>query len=253
MTKYEFTINSNYTDISDQIKTIPSEFETSGEDIYIGRNRIKVIQINNIPLNVKRFKKPIFINRLIYSFFRKPKAYKAYHNALKVLEKGFSTPCPIAFIEEKESNLLTLSYFVSSHLHGYNEIRDFYYSKLESEEEQSFFKAFASFTAQLHDAGIMHLDYSPGNILYSKQDDQTYLFSIVDINRMQFTDVDMKEGCKNFARLFEYDSVYEFIAPFYAKERKLDKDTCKKLLVDEKNRFHAKKHRKKKLKKLLKY
>ena len=28
--------------------------------------------------------------------------------------------------------------------------------------------AFAEFTARLHEAGILHLDYSPGNILYDK-------------------------------------------------------------------------------------
>lgn len=43
--------------------------------------------------------------------------------------------------------------------------------------------AFAEFTARLHEAGILHLDYSPGNILYDKIGEE-YHFSLVDINRM---------------------------------------------------------------------
>lgn len=45
--------------------------------------------------------------------------------------------------------------------------------------------AFAEFTARLHEAGILHLDYSPGNILYDKIGEE-YHFSLVDINRMHF-------------------------------------------------------------------
>lgn len=248
----KIVINPKYQDLEEFIRALPFSFDRQGEIVQDARNRIKKIKINGYNLNIKRFRKPILINRLIYTFFRKPKAYKAYYNALKVLEKGISTPEPIAYIEEQKGGLITFSYFISLQLEDVREIRDYYFSTLEHQEDKDFFEAFAKYSAAMHKQGILHKDYSPGNVLYSKQDDQTYLFSIVDINRMQFTEVDMKEGCKNFARLFEYDSVYEFIAPIYAKERKLDQDLCKKLLVDEKNRFHAKKHRKKKLKKLLK-
>ena len=58
--------------------------------------------------------------------------------------------------------------------------------------------AFAEFTARLHEAGILHLDYSPGNILYDKIGEE-YHFSLVDINRMHFGEVDIKKGCANFA------------------------------------------------------
>ena len=37
--------------------------------------------------------------------------------------------------------------------------------------------AFAEFTARLHEAGILHLDYSPGNILYDKIGEE-YHFSL---------------------------------------------------------------------------
>lgn len=251
MSKYKFVINDDYLNLSKFIETIPFEFDTLGEDVYIGRNRIKKVLSNNILLNIKRFRKPIFFNRIVYSFFRKPKAYKAYHNALKVIRKGFETPAPIALIEECKSGLLSYSYFVSAQLDGYNEIRDLYFSQLESKGDCQLLEAFAIFSGKLHDAGILHLDYSPGNILYSKQEDGTFLFALVDINRMKFQHVDMAMGCRNFARLFENDVVYNFIAPVYAACRQFDPEQCEILLLKEKSKFHSKKKRKKKIKKLL--
>ena len=41
------------------------------------------------------------------------------------------------------------------------------------------------YTAVMHEREVLHLDYSPGNILWDK-DDEGYHFTVVDINRMRF-------------------------------------------------------------------
>jgi len=244
-------INPEYKHFEESIRELPNTFSDIPDVIQAKRNIIKETDVNGLKLNIKRYRKPILINRLVYTFFRKPKAYKAYYNALEVINRGFQTPLPIAYIEEKESGLLSLSYFISTQLDNIKEIREYYFTKAEA-NDKSLLKAFAWYTAGLHDAGILHLDYSPGNILISQDKHDNYIFSLVDINRMQFQKVSVETGCENFCRLFEYDEAIEFIASEYATARKLDKSQCTRLMLHYKHQFEKKKERKKQLKKLLK-
>ena len=46
--------------------------------------------------------------------------------------------------------------------------------------------AFASEIWRLHQAGVWHKDFSPGNILYTISPDGRYEFHYVDLNRMKF-------------------------------------------------------------------
>lgn len=103
---------------------------------------------------------------------------------------------------------------------------------------------------------VDYIDYSPGNILYEKRDDGSYNFSLIDINRMKFCDVDMQTGCANFARMWGSDQFFETIAYAYAKERGWDEKICKKIVFearDEDRKQRKKKEEfKKKIRSLLK-
>ncbi len=63
--------------------------------------------------------------------------------------------------------------------------------------EKQFFRAFARFTYELHEAEILHQDYSPGNILIKKENDN-FTLKVVDINRMEFHSLSLDERLKNF-------------------------------------------------------
>ena len=106
-------IHPQYEYLTDFIHRLPAFFEKEGTTIYDGRNRIKVFQVDGLLLNVKRFRKPILINRLIYSLLRAPKAKRSYEYALRLREKGIDTPEPIAYILCEEKGLLSWSYFIS--------------------------------------------------------------------------------------------------------------------------------------------
>ncbi len=56
----------------------------------------------------------------------------------------------------------------------------------------------------LHKNNILHLDYSPGNILI-KEADGRHIFKIVDINRMIFKNLSLDERLKNFYMLWAKD------------------------------------------------
>lgn len=241
-------LNPEYEHLREFVESLPEKFNEYGGIIQDKRNIIKVIEIGGIKLNIKRYRKPIFINRIVYSYFRNTKASKAYFNALKVIESGFDTPAPIAYIEEYNGGLLSFSFFISLQLENYQEIRDYYFEL--PDKNIAFFKAFANYTAQLHEKSVLHLDYSPGNILI-KNLGESFNFSLVDINRMKFQPIDMETGCANFQRLFEYDETFEFIAREYALSRNFDPDKCVKIALKYKHEFEHKKERKVRMKKLL--
>jgi len=242
-------LNPEYSSLKGFVEHLPDTFEGQGKIVQARRNIIKSLNVDGLNLNIKRFRKPIFLNRIVYSFFRVTKASKAYHNAIKVIKKGFSTPAPVCYIEEYKCGLLSLSYFVSIQLSNIKEIRDYYYSKASN--DKTLLSAFARYTASLHNSNILHMDYSPGNILISDNNGE-FDFSLVDINRMQFSEVDINKGCENFCRLFEYDEAACFIAKEYAIARGFDADTCISLVLKYKHAFERKKARKKRLKQIFK-
>jgi serine/threonine protein kinase len=210
-------INKKYEFLRDWIEQLPSIFKEEGKLVYKGRNIIKIFNVNGLDINVKQYHKPLFFNRIAYTFFRKSKAFRAFYNPLRIAEKGFDSAESIAFIEIYGNGLLSDSYYISIHCRDVEEIRKYFSSAIKGNED--IIDAFARYTAALHDAGIYHLDYSPGNILFRRENGE-YSFLLVDTNRMKFTHVSPDMGCRNFARLFDKDEMYERIAAVYSQSRK---------------------------------
>ena len=207
-------VNPKYAHLCSWIESIPLSFEAEGSVIYKGRNVIKVMSSDGIEFNIKKYKKPHIVNRFVYTFFRKSKPFRAYHNGLRIQEKGFDTAESVAYMEINRGGLFSDSYYVSLQCLGTREIREYYSGPLSGNE--ALIDEFARYSAKLHDAGIYHLDYSPGNILI--REDGTFI--LVDVNRMKFIRVSPDKGCRNFARLFEHDDMYERIGMVYSQSRK---------------------------------
>ena len=234
-------INPTYSKFQSFIQSIPAIFEKEGTAIYKARNEIKIFDIDGTVLNVKSYKVPIFINRIAYTFFRPSKASRAYGFARRLLSMGFLSPTPVAYIEETSGGLLSHSYFISLHTPMQGNLRVFNDCLPLSEEKRELATAFGRFSAILHNSGVFHKDYSPGNILWEKGEDGGYRFSLIDINRMQFREVEMEEGCENFCRLWGHDDFFKTVAKAYAEGRGFDVDECTKLFLkykalDRKNR-----------------
>lgn len=248
----KIVIHSTYEYLRGWIENLPNSFGDGGEVIQDNRNIIKVFSPEKgITVNVKRFKKPFLINRIVYTFFRKSKARRSYYNTLQIAEKGFETAESIAYIEIKKGGLLSDSFYISLQCNQVKEMREYYWGPLSGNEK--LIDAFAHYSAALHDAGIYHLDYSPGNILI-RDDAERFTFILVDVNRMKFMPVSIDKGCRNFARLFDNDEIYRRIAETYSQSRILvfDKEEAIRLIMKYKNQFLRKDARKEKMKKWLK-
>ncbi|MDR0940186.1 MAG: lipopolysaccharide kinase InaA family protein [Mediterranea sp.] len=217
------------------IERVPASFEEEGEVIYVGRNLIKKTEVDGTAINIKRYHVPSALNRVVYSFFRTPKGRRAFEYPRILLDKGFETPEPIAYIEERRGGLIAYSYFVSLQL-PYR--RDFYeFAEASAERYAEVAIAFARYTARLHEAGILHRDYSPGNILFDRPDDGAYHFALVDTNRMAFGPVSLERGCANFARLWGPIAFFELIAREYARARKADEARCVERVLAYRKKF----------------
>jgi serine/threonine protein kinase len=234
----KIVINPKYERWSDWLEKIPFFFEQEGVIIHQQRNCIKVFSPDEgkTKVNIKKFHTPHLFNRIMYTFFRKSKAYRSYFNTLQIAKKGFDTAEAIAYIEIHEGGLLSGSYFISLQCLSMKEMREYYYGPLTGNEP--LIDSFTRYSASLHDAGIYHLDYSPGNILFH-QEGEKYNFILVDVNRMKFIPVSFRRGCRNFARLFGSDEIYERIAVIYSQSRKKRENQQEgiRFILNDKKRF----------------
>lgn len=217
-------VNAVYAHLKPSLRKLPELFRLQGRTIYKSRNELKVIELQDLSLNVKQYHKPIFINRIIYTFFRSSKASRAYEYAMILRKKGFDTPEPIAYLELKSKGLLSGSYFVSRQIFDFRMMREFADGSPITGRED-IIEALGIYVARLHQAGILHLDLSVGNILF-KKDEKGIHFWLVDLNRMRFCTIGLEKGCKNFERLRGCDAFFELLARSYAKERGFDSDQC---------------------------
>lgn len=214
MTKY--TLNENCKiNFKEFLLDIKNYFKDNNQTIHKARNELKIINHSGIDTVVKAFKVPNIINRFAYSFLRSSKASKSYEYSLKI---GDFTPKPIGYVEFYSAGLLGESFFVSEKFNYDFTIREPLLDK-SFPNRDDIFRAFSKFTYDLHEAGIFHNDYSPGNILTKKISNE-YYFKIVDINRMEFFDtfpMNQKTRAKNFSKLWANDVILRIMADEYKK------------------------------------
>lgn len=216
----ELVVLQKYDCLTDWIKEIPSFFSMKGETIYKARNELKTFDTDFGKIVVKSFQIPHIVNRFAYSFLRFSKAKRSFTHSLEIQKRGFETPNPIAYIELFKMGLLSESYYVSTHT-DYILMRNFSRDKKLTDDDTEILKAFARFTACLHEKEIYHTDYSNGNILYKKES-ENITFHLIDVNRVQFRKVTKKMAYKTFHRLDFSTEMLKIVAEEYALQRQLD-------------------------------
>lgn len=230
-------INPEYNYLTSFIHSLPNKFDSEGDVIYKSRNEIRVMDVDGLLLNVKRYKVPFILNRIVYTFFRAPKVVRAYEYAFKILKKGFCTPVPVAYIQGSKCGLIYDSYLITLQSECK---RNFYeFGDGDWKNRADILRAFAIYTARLHEAGIYHKDYSPGNILFEKKE-ENIAFCLVDINRMYFGEINREKGCANFARLWGGEDMFRFLAKEYAQARNMDIIECTRLIFKYRVKFWKK-------------
>ena len=251
--KYNFNFSFEFAE--KQILLYITNFNSKG--ILFGngqRNKIKLFELDSKTINIKSFKIPHFINKIVYKYFRKSKARRSFEYATTLLKKGIGTPQPIAFLENFDAVGLTDSYYVSEHLQcdltfrELVEIPDF-------PDYDNILRQFTRFSFDLHEKGIEFLDHSPGNTLIKKVSENQYDFFLVDLNRMNFHDeISFEMRMKNLSHLTPKKEMIAVMSNEYSKLyiTKTEVEIFEKMWFYT-NEFQIKFHKKQKLKKQLKF
>lgn len=243
---HKLILNPKYKNFQNDLLNIQEIFNFSDESIHKARNELKIIELNGIKCVVKSFKVPHAVNRIAYTFFRDGKAKKSYLNGIKLIELNINTPEPIGIIEFFNLGLLSESYFISVYEPYDFTIREIFHHKVQNYQE--ILKQFAKFTYELHQKGVWHVDYSLGNILVTQEED-SYKFSLVDINRMKFKNISPYEGLKNFNKFWaKDDNDLIILAVEYAKLANIDEKKAIDILVSEAKKLEAQVNLKRKIK-----
>lgn len=189
MPKYHIHVASRYSRLRNSIAEIirSGRFPDDAKVIYTGRNTVYRFTIDGVDIVAKAFRAPNIVNSVVYTHLRKSKAERSYLNAKRLLQMGIRTPEPVAYGEEVVNGLLQRSYYFSLMVEG-DDMRHW-----ESKPDcEGLLKAFATDIVHLHDCGVLHKDFSPGNVIYNRDDDGAYRFYYIDLNRMEFEVTDRK-------------------------------------------------------------
>lgn len=245
--------SEKYNYLSTFVRQKIESFQEEGESLGNGdRNEIKLFKCEDgLILNIKSFKVPNLINQVAYKHLRKSKARRSFEYAQKLQELGIGTPDPIAYFEFPTATLFKKSFYVSEHLKADYTFRDLTHN-FDLPNHEEILRAFTRFTFQLHENQVLFLDHSPGNTLI-KINNGNYRFYLVDLNRMVFKQLSFEERIKNFAKLTDQKSIVEVMSYEYAQCLEEDYRKVFNLMWNETIKFQEKFHKKRRLKKKIKF
>lgn len=198
----KYAVNDEFSALREFALDLPETFDRMGSVIQDNRNVIKKITIEQGTFVVKNFRGMYFLNRLMYSFFRKSKAERSFLYSQILNNNGIVTPPPVAWLDCFQWGLLKESYFVSVY-YSYPTFKDILHSNNYKENEafrSSLLHQLAAFTFKLHRLNIYHKDFSWGNILIIEKP-EGFQFALIDLNRIRFGKVNYKKGLRNFITL----------------------------------------------------
>ena len=179
----KLVVNPEYSNLEEYLRRIPEQFESRGQTLYAGRNTVKLIECQGLPLVVKRFKRPNIFQKVAYTWFQPSKAERAFRYGQELLARGFDTPEPLAYIEIRRGGMLAGYYFISRHTSDL----PLFPALVQTEAfDTSLACAVGRYLARMHEAGVLHGDPNLSNILYRRSDSGEPQFSVIDTNRSRF-------------------------------------------------------------------
>lgn len=248
-------IHPEYNEKESELKSLLQNFESEGILLVKGsRNTIKLFYTDWLTLNVKSFKKPNALNSFIYKYVRASKAKRSYEFALKLIDKNIGTPQPIAYAEFVGGFGLGKSFYVCEHIQTEYTYKDLVQNP-DLPNHDAILRAFTRFCYTLHQNGVEFKDHSPGNTLIKINNNNTYSFYLVDLNRMNFHNhMSFEQRMYNLRRLTPKKEMIRVMANEYAKlyTQKSEQEIFD-LLWNLTSEFQMKFHRKQKLKKRFKF
>ena len=164
-------IHPHYAAYESYIRAIPSE-EYEREEVYCNRrNTVERVRFGDKDFVIKKYKRPALINCLIYTWFRKSKAQRAFEYAELFLQRGIETAPPVAYIEIKKNGFFHTGYFISEYL-PYDKNMNNYRKKVVADNEEGEEKYKSDYRGRVQDKNV-NIVPQPMFVLtyYEKHDD----------------------------------------------------------------------------------
>lgn len=241
-------IADQYQEYASFIRQIPALFaQGEGEVVYAKRNEVRRMEHQGRVFIVKRYKKVNAIQQLIYTFFRKTKAARAYLFAQEFRRRGVPTPREIAYLETTPHGLFTIGYFVCEECLWREAALDL---REREDFDRELGRAVMQHTVEMHRKGVLHGDLNLTNYLYEKitegrgqkAEEGTYRFVMIDTNRSHFTKgMPSDAQClKNLVRITHRRDLYEYLIRQYADLRGWDAESTLRQALQMLDRFEHK-------------
>lgn len=236
--------------INEFVARLHDSFYNYGKVVYNKRNILKIMSTGSEAMPVvavKRFKPLGLIRGLYYTYIGKSKAERCFEYALELERRGIDTPEPVACVTVRNNGVLRDSYYVCKCVE-LPPIKDGVHYEDSFNERMA--EDFAEMAAAMHKSGITHGDLNCDNVLYRQNDDGSYSFTLIDINRMTLhragepvTDSEAIADMCCFTRSLK---VMRSVAEYYAKARGWDNEMVERM-VDSKRRFNRRREIKKRI------
>ena len=221
-------------------RVLPSQFDVSGRLIYDKRNKVRDIEILGQHFIVKRFKHPLFHQRIDYTLCRPSKARRAYTFALRLAQLGISTPTAVACVETYEWGIFSDGYVVTMPCFD----PDMRILRTEPDSHPDLVRALMTFIVDMHQKGFMHGDTNLSNFLYRTDPTSPtgYHITTIDINRSRFVDYDTERAClANLMRLTHIRPLLQTLVDEYARLRGWDRRVCVQRVLKQLDMFEKRK------------
>ncbi len=246
-------INPKYSGdkhIKEFVEGLHDSFFKCGKVVYNKRNILKIMQTGSdlMPVvAVKRFKPLGALRGIYYTYIGKSKAERCFEYALELARRGIDTPEALACVTVRKNGVLRDSYYICKCVE-LPAIKDGVHWEDSFNERMA--EDFAAMAAAMHESGVTHGDLNCDNVLYRQNDDGSYSFTLIDINRMTI-DKD-HQPVKDAAAIADMCcftrslKVMRSVAEYYVRARGWDSRMVEKM-VDAKRRFNRRRAIKKRI------
>ena len=179
-----------------------------------GRNQLFRCQFDDVDLVVKRFPNGGAWKKLVYRVFP-GKAKRSYLHSERLNEAGLNSPAPVAWLESWKGSWLDESFYICRFTPFEHEAREFHRPELPERTEKA--RLLGQSLARMHQSEILHLDLTPGNLLFTKDLDEGWKLHIVDNNRMRFGPVSSRAAITSLVQADLPDDLVQPMLEAYAE------------------------------------
>lgn len=232
----EIILNPKYKALHHFLEHLEEHFE-QGKIVQQSFNEIRLLQVEGLTLNVKRYGQSLS-RRL--KFYKMAKGKRAFISQRLLRERGYESPEPVAFVRYRRRMITSQTYFVTVRSKMRYDLGDL--PQFPEAEQREILLAFAAYTKRLHEDGFIHQNYKPKHVLFDHNGDAGWRFALIDVNRVhrQRHGINVERGLKGFERMFIATESVDLLVREYARLRDYAPDFAVRLVTDAQTAYKEK-------------